>query len=53
MNRRMERLVANSSFGTKKATEARATVSTARASTVVKRAAQIRAEKGSTNRDTK
>lgn len=50
---RIERIVANSSFGTKSARAARATVAPTRASRVVARANETRQEKTSGSRDTK
>lgn len=50
---KIERIVANSSFGTKSAQAARATVAPTRASRVVDRATETRQEKSSGPRDTK
>jgi len=50
---RLERIVAKSSFGTKPAQAARATVAPERASKVVARASRTLSEKSSTKRDTK
>lgn len=50
---KIERIVANSSFGTKSAQAARATVAPTRASRVVARATETHQEKSSAPRDTK
>lgn len=50
---KIERVVANSSFGTKSAQAARATVAPSRASRVVARATKARPERDSRPRDTK
>lgn len=50
---RIERIVADSSFGTKSAQAARASVAPIRASRVVARATEAKQEKSSGQRDTK
>lgn len=50
---RIERIVANSSFGTKSAQAARASVAPSRASRVIARATDAKQEKISSPRDTK
>lgn len=50
---RIERLVANSSFGTKSAQAARASVAPTRASRVVARATEAKQEKSLSPRDTR
>lgn len=50
---RIERIVANSSFGTKSAKAARAAVAPTRANRVVARATEARPEKSSRPHDTK
>ncbi len=49
----IEKKIAKSSFGTKSATAARASVSKSQASRVVNRAAQMASKKTSTKRDPK
>lgn len=51
--RKIERQVAKSSFGSKRVTAARATVSKHQAQRALNRAAELRAEKSSTKRDPK
>jgi hypothetical protein len=49
---RIERIIANSSFGTKSAQAARASVAPSRASRVVARATETKQEESSRRRDT-